>query len=98
MVAWILPTGVPARLVLGLAHTDSPCLRLRPEAESVFCGCRKLSVEAYGGLLNHAWLDRELEVAGRVCLEEPGASGKSWSGPMVCGPSSHRLPSIWTAP
>lgn len=72
LVGWILPTGVPARLALGMAHTDSPCLRLRPDAESVSCGCRKLSVEAYGGMLNHAWLDRELEVAGRVCLEEPG--------------------------
>jgi len=72
VVAWILPTGVPARLVLGLAHTDSPCLRLRPDAESVSCGCRKLSTEAYGGLLNHSWLDRVLEVAGRVCVEESG--------------------------
>jgi aspartyl aminopeptidase len=71
VVAWIPPTGIPSRLVLGLAHTDSPCLRLRPDAESVGFGCRKLSVEAYGGLLNHAWLDRELEVAGRVCVEEP---------------------------
>jgi aspartyl aminopeptidase len=71
VVAWVQPTGSPARLTLGLAHTDSPCLRLRPDAESVSFGCRKLSVEAYGGLLNHAWLDRELEVAGRVCVEEP---------------------------
>ena len=70
VVAWILPTAAPARLALGLAHTDSPCLRLRPNAESVSCGCRKLSVETYGGTLNHAWLDRELEVAGRVCVEE----------------------------
>ena len=69
LVGWILPKGVPSRLALGLAHTDSPCLRLRPDAESVSHGCRKLSVEAYGGLLNHAWLDRELEVAGRVCVE-----------------------------
>jgi len=72
VVAWILPEGIPRRLVLGLAHTDSPCLRLRPDAESVSHGCRKLSVEAYGGLLNHAWLDRELEVAGRVCVEDSG--------------------------
>ena len=71
LVAWILPTGLPERLAVGLAHTDSPCLRLRPDAESVSCGCRKLSTEVYGGMLNHAWLDRELEVAGRVCVEEP---------------------------
>ncbi|HXP91147.1 MAG TPA: M18 family aminopeptidase [Fibrobacteria bacterium] len=70
LVGWVVPTQAPARLLLGLAHTDSPCLRLRPDAESIFHGCRKLSVEAYGGLLNHSWLDRELEVAGRVCFEE----------------------------
>jgi aspartyl aminopeptidase len=70
VVAWVQPAGIPRRLVLGVAHTDSPCLRLRPQAESVSHGCRKLSVEAYGGLLNHTWLDRELEVAGRLCVEE----------------------------
>lgn len=69
LVAWILPEKAPIRLVLGLAHTDSPCLRLRPQPESVACGCRKLGVEAYGGLLNHSWLDRELEVAGRICAQ-----------------------------
>jgi aspartyl aminopeptidase len=71
VVAWIVPSARPARLVLGLAHTDSPCLRLRPEAESISHGCRKLSTECYGGLLNHTWLDRELEVAGRVCAAGP---------------------------
>jgi aspartyl aminopeptidase len=70
LVGWVVPMLAPTRLVLGLAHTDSPCLRLRPEPESISHGCRKLSVEAYGGLLNHAWLDRELEVAGRVCIQE----------------------------
>jgi len=46
-------------------------LRLRPHAESISYGCRRLSVETYGGLLNHSWLDRELSVAGRVCVEGP---------------------------
>lgn len=58
-------------MALGLAHTDSPCLRIRPHAELISCGCRRLSVETYGGLLNHSWLDRELLVAGRVCVEGP---------------------------
>lgn len=72
VVAWTLPQEAPDRLVLGLAHTDSPCLRIKPNAESVSCGCRKIAVEAYGGLLNHSWLDRELVVSGRVCRDDDG--------------------------
>lgn len=72
VVAWIAPQERMARLVLGLAHTDSPCLRLKPNAEFQSCGCRKLAVEAYGGLLNHTWLDRELVVSGRVCHDDGG--------------------------
>lgn len=70
VVAWIAPKDGPDRLAVGLAHTDSPCLRIRPHAELISCGCRRLSVETYGGLLNHSWLDRELVVAGRVCVED----------------------------
>lgn len=72
VLAWIAPRRRARRLVLGLAHTDSPCLRLRPHAEAISCGCRKLSTEVYGGALNHTWLDRELELAGRICLDGPG--------------------------
>jgi len=70
LVAWIVPRREPSELVLGLAHTDSPCLRLKPRPEFSSCGCRKLGVEGYGGLLHHTWLDRELRVAGRVALRD----------------------------
>lgn len=72
VVAWIQPLADNARLALGLAHTDSPCLRIKPHAETVSCGCRKWAVETYGGLLNHTWLDRELVVSGRVCHDDGG--------------------------
>lgn len=68
IVAWIMPKGTPASIVLGLAHTDSPCLRLKPRPETAATGCRRLATEAYGGILNHTWLDRELRVAGRVAI------------------------------
>lgn len=68
IVAWIMPHGAPRALVLGLAHTDSPCLRLKPRPEQGVLGCRRLATEAYGGILNHTWLDRELRVAGRVAV------------------------------
>lgn len=72
VVAWIQPASRASRLVLGLAHTDSPCLRIKPHAETVSCGCRKWAVETYGGLLNHTWFDRELVVSGRVCHDDGG--------------------------
>lgn len=72
VVAWVQPTENATGLALGLAHTDSPCLRIKPNAETISCGCRKWSVETYGGLLNHTWLDRELVVSGRVCHDDGG--------------------------
>lgn len=55
------------------AHTDSPCLRLKPRApRAVAGGYRQWGVEVYGGILNNSWLDRDLGIAGRI--HAPGAS------------------------
>ncbi|MBL4671265.1 MAG: M18 family aminopeptidase [Arenicella sp.] len=48
------------------AHTDSPCLRIKPNPEIKKHGYTQLGVEVYGGVLLHPWLDRELSIAGRV--------------------------------
>jgi aspartyl aminopeptidase len=48
------------------AHTDSPCLRIKPNPEIKKHGYTQLGVEVYGGALLHPWLDRELSIAGRV--------------------------------
>ncbi len=48
------------------AHTDSPCLRIKPNAEIHSQGYAQLGVEVYGGALLHPWLDRDLSIAGRV--------------------------------
>ena len=55
------PTS-PLRLVG--AHTDSPCLRVKPNADGGAFGWKQLSVEVYGGALLNSWLDRDLGVAG----------------------------------
>ena len=56
-------------------HTDSPNLRLKPNAEYVKEGYAQLGVEVYGGALLNSWLDRDLSIAGRVVLRSSGAPG-----------------------
>ncbi len=48
------------------AHTDSPCLKVKPQPEIVKCGYYQLGVEVYGGVLLNPWFDRDLSMAGRV--------------------------------
>lgn len=48
------------------AHTDSPCLRIKPNPEIEKHGFLQLGVEVYGGALLHPWMDRDLSIAGRV--------------------------------
>ena len=48
------------------AHTDSPCLKVKPNPEIVSQSYLKLGVEVYGGALLNPWFDRDLSLAGRV--------------------------------
>ncbi len=50
------------------AHTDSPCLKLRPRPEIKSQGYWQLGVEVYGGALLNPWFDRDLGLAGRITL------------------------------
>ncbi|EEA08119.1 aspartyl aminopeptidase protein, putative [Cryptosporidium muris RN66] len=52
--------------VIAGAHTDSPCLRIRPNSITHNEGFTQLSVSTYGGGLWHTWFDRGLGVAGKV--------------------------------
>ena len=48
------------------AHTDSPCLHVKPQPDSVSQRYYQLGVEVYGGALLNPWFDRDLSIAGRV--------------------------------
>ena len=48
------------------AHTDSPCLKVKPNPEIVKKSYLQLGVEVYGGVLLNPWFDRDLSLAGRV--------------------------------
>ena len=56
-------------LRVAAAHTDHPCLYIKPSPEMTTKGYGKLNVEVYGGPILNTWLDRPLSVAGRVALK-----------------------------
>ncbi|MCA9532672.1 MAG: M18 family aminopeptidase [Myxococcales bacterium] len=75
LAAFHTGTRPPAEAGFSLigAHTDSPNLRIKPTPDTDAGGCRQLSVEPYGGVLYHTWLDRDLSLAGSVAVA--GANG-----------------------
>ena len=69
LVAFVLG-GEPEMTALRIvgAHTDSPCLKVKPAAISSAEGYGRLAVEVYGGALLNPWFDRDLSLAGRVTV------------------------------
>ena len=57
---------VTAGLRMTGAHTDSPCLMVKPQPEIAKKGYIQLGVEVYGGALLNPWFDRDLSIAGRL--------------------------------
>ena len=71
LIAFTLPDQVhsqkrPLAVRLVGAHTDSPCLRIKPSPDLRKNNYVQLGVEVYGGALLNPWFDRDLSIAGRV--------------------------------
>lgn len=55
-------------LRLAAAHTDYPCMRIKPNADFLTNVYAQINLEVYGGPILNTWFDRPLGVAGRVAL------------------------------
>ena len=55
------------------AHTDFPCIKLKPSSQIIENNYVKCNVDVYGGAILNTWLDRPLSAAGRVVLESDSA-------------------------
>lgn len=75
LIAYTVGTGfTPGDEVrLAAAHTDAPCLRIKPRAELLAGEYKRLDVEVYGGAILNTWFDRPLSIAGRVALRGDSA-------------------------
>ncbi|CAL1389062.1 unnamed protein product [Linum trigynum] len=65
------------------AHSDSPCLKLKPVSKVTKAGYLEVGVQLYGGGLWHTWFDRDLTVAGRVIVREDKNGTISYSHKLV---------------
>ena len=68
LIAFRIPAGGFNGFMMTAAHCDSPCFKIKENAELADEHYVRLSTEKYGGMLCASWMDRPLSVAGRVTV------------------------------
>ncbi len=72
LVAWIIGKNAKS-LRVAMAHTDFPCLKVKPNPDIKKSGYLMSNVEPYGGLITNTWFDRPLGLAGKVVAKGENA-------------------------
>ena len=69
VLAFVLPNNI-ANISYNItaAHLDSPTFKLKPNYKMVVGKYVKLNTEVYGGPIYNTWMDRPLNIAGRVIV------------------------------
>lgn len=68
LIAFRLPEGEFDGFMAVASHSDSPCFKVKENAELSDGHYVRLSTEKYGGMLCATWMDRPLSVAGRITV------------------------------
>ena len=80
IIAFVKGSGPMAETGIRMvgAHTDSPCLKVKPVPDRTSKGYHQLGVEVYGGVLMAPWFDRDLSLAGRVTHRNSNGAAILW--------------------
>lgn len=71
IIAFKIPIKPSSGFQIITSHSDSPCFKIKENAEMVSGGrYTHLNVEKYGGMICAPWLDRPLSIAGRALVRE----------------------------
>lgn len=69
LIAFKIPRAGFSPFMISAAHSDSPCFKIKENAELRDEYYTRLSTEKYGGMLFAPWLDRPLALAGRITVK-----------------------------
>lgn len=70
LIAFTIPKNLTDNTFrIAAAHTDHPCLKIKPSAEITEGNYLKINTGIYGGPILNTWLDRPLSIAGKVSLK-----------------------------
>ena len=90
--AWVVGKDYRAgdAVALELAHTDYPCLHIKPNGETGSYYAL-VDTDVYGGPILNTWLDRPLGVAGRVFMRKSSLPSAIPKGAVAIGETAHTI-------